>query len=666
MTFLQPFILWGLPLLLIPIIIHLLNRLRHRPQPWAAMQFLRAANQSSINQAKLRQWLVLLFRVLAVIALVFFLSRPLAGGWLGWALSPAPEVVILVLDRSASMETVAGTSGKSRRAQAIELWSDALRALQSSRLVLLDSATRQPQELPGITALAHEQFTGATDTRADIPSLLQRAYAYLRESRSGAAEIWIASDLQESNWSPDDSQWERVMEQFAALPQKVRFRLLSFESPDTRNVSVSLVEAARRIRSGNRELNVVVDLDQSPTSPNPVVLRWTIGESSSQVEVDIPGQTLRWRNNFPLPSVKEIGWGQIEISADANPADNKLYFAFGAESLPTTLIVSAAAPPATRPLQLAGSDLSRSPEDWARVIVPGNFAALPLTNTALIVWSAPAMSGATPALLEQFVNSGGAILFLPQATESLSFAGLSFGEVTTARTNSLFAVTQWNELEGPLSRTQEGFGVPVRNLEVYRRAAIDGAGGVLATFEDGAPFLVRKALGKGEVFFCATSAEPGWSSLADGAVLVPMMQRMLQSGARRVNAASMVECNDLGLIDVSDWTRADANSSSDPRLQAGVYKVQDRFVAVNRPAVENDLNRITSDTARTLFRDVSFRLHEERGTASDRLQGEIWRVFLTLMLVFLLVEGLLILPGSTPADSRPKSKSAAKPAEVPA
>src|SRR5688572_3877226 len=214
MTFLQPFILWGLPLLLIPIIIHLLNRLRHRPQPWGAMRFLRSANQSSISQAKLRQWLVLLFRVLAVVALVFFLSRPLAGGWLGWALSPAPEVVILVLDRSASMETIAGANSKSRREQAIDLWTDALQSFKSSRLVLLDSALQAPQELPGTGGLALPQFTGATDTRADIPGLLQRAYAYLAESRSGAAEIWIASDLQESNWIPDDSQWERIMQQF--------------------------------------------------------------------------------------------------------------------------------------------------------------------------------------------------------------------------------------------------------------------------------------------------------------------------------------------------------------------------------------------------------------------------------------------------------------------
>ena len=116
MTFLQPFILWGLPLVLLPVIIHLINRLRHRPQPWAAMQFLISANRSSTSHAKLRQLLILLFRCLAVLTLVLFISRPLAGGWLGWALSPAPDAILILLDRSASMETkLAGTTVTKRQ-----------------------------------------------------------------------------------------------------------------------------------------------------------------------------------------------------------------------------------------------------------------------------------------------------------------------------------------------------------------------------------------------------------------------------------------------------------------------------------------------------------------------------------------------------------------------
>jgi hypothetical protein len=671
MTFLQPFILWGLPLLLIPVIIHLLNRLRHRPQPWAAMRFLRAANQTSISQAKLRQFLVLLFRVLAIIALILFLSRPLAGGWLGWALSPAPEAIILILDRSASMEAVGGNGGKSLREQAIELWTDALKTFgSSSRLVLLDSATQIPQEIPSINSLAQVQFTGPTDTAADIPGLLQRAYNYLSESRSGASEIWIASDLQESNWSPEDAQWERIQAQFAALKQKVRFRLLTFEESAVRNVSVSLVDAVRRSRGDTRTLNVVIDLEQSNVTPEPIALQWSIGGSSSQTELTISGQSLRWRNNFPLPratSTNESGWGTIEIGADGNGADNRLYFAYGAETRPVAVVVSSGSSAATRPLQLATSDLGRPTEEWTQVVTPDSFSGVPLTNVALVVWFANSLPGAAQALLEDFVNSGGALVIFPFPGSSFEFAGMSFGQVSSAPVEQPFAIGQWSDLEGPLAKTEEGFGVPLKSLEVTQRAAISASGGVLAEFEDGLPFLVRKALGRGEVYLCATSADPDWSSLSDGSVLVPMLQRMLATGGRRVNRAVMTESSDLAGQDLDEWERMDASTApSNPLLHAGIYKVDGKFIAVNRPAAENNLSRLTSDGARLLFQNLPFRLHEERGTGTDRLQGEIWRAFVTLMLIFLVAEGLLILPstGERQPSSRRQPTGRTEPAEV--
>jgi hypothetical protein len=663
MTFLQPYILWGIPLLLIPIIIHLLNRLRHRPQPWGAMRFLQAANRSSISQAKLRQWLVLLFRVLAVVALVFFLSRPMAGGWLGWALSPAPEVVVLVLDRSASMEAQVANTGKTRREQALQLWTDALRSYQSSRLVLVDSATQTAQEIPGVSALAQRTFTGPTDTRADIPTLLQRAYTYLSDSKSGAAEIWIGSDLQESNWAPTDPQWDRLMAQFAALRQKIRFRLLSFGEDSGKNASLNLVEALRTSRGSQRQLNVVLDVQSKEPFTDPLVLRWNMGGNSSQTELKLAGESLRWRNSFPLPNANEPGWGALSLSADANLADNQVFFAYDTERTPTALIVTAT-PERVRPLQLAGSDLSRGTSERAKALSPDNFAAANLTNTALIVWNAPNLPGATPEILSDFVNTGGALLFLPINSSTQSFAGLSFGEITVAKTNAPFTVTKWNELEGPFARTEEGYGVPLRTLEVSQRAGISGGGAVLASFYDGAPFLVRKALGKGEVYFCGTSTEPNWSSLADGAVLVPMLQRLIITGSKRLNSGVMLDCGETATRDGGKWTRIDANVPGNPRFEAGVYRVENKFVAVNRPAAENDPLSLSAEQARHLFRDVPFQLHQERGRVGDRLQGEIWRVFVTLMLFFLILEGLLILPPKVAVNDEAAAVRTREPAEV--
>ena len=125
MTFLDPIFLWGLPLLLAPVIIHLVNRMRHQTMPWAAMRFLMAASRSSMNQARLRQWIVLLLRVLAVTALILFLARPLAGGWVGWAFASAPDAILILLDRSASMEAVDRPGGTSRREAALRLISAA-------------------------------------------------------------------------------------------------------------------------------------------------------------------------------------------------------------------------------------------------------------------------------------------------------------------------------------------------------------------------------------------------------------------------------------------------------------------------------------------------------------------------------------------------------------
>src|SRR5210317_742525 len=119
MSFLQPILLVGLPLALLPIVIHLINQHRHRTVKWAAMMFLLDAKKMTKGMARLRQILILAMRVLAVIALLFAASRPLAGGWLALTGGGADTVLIL-LDRSASMEQQNLESGKSKRVSALE------------------------------------------------------------------------------------------------------------------------------------------------------------------------------------------------------------------------------------------------------------------------------------------------------------------------------------------------------------------------------------------------------------------------------------------------------------------------------------------------------------------------------------------------------------------
>ena len=90
MSFLQPFLLIALPLIALPVIIHLINQRRYQTMRWAAMMFLLAANRMSRGYARLRQWLILLFRMAVIAALILAVSRPLASGWVGLAAGGKP------------------------------------------------------------------------------------------------------------------------------------------------------------------------------------------------------------------------------------------------------------------------------------------------------------------------------------------------------------------------------------------------------------------------------------------------------------------------------------------------------------------------------------------------------------------------------------------------
>lgn len=679
MTFLQPFILWALPLVLLPVIIHLVNRLRHRRQPWAAMRFLLSATLASTSHAKLRQFLILLFRVLAVLALVLFLARPLAGGWMGWMLSAAPDVVLILLDRSASMETkISGNTTK--REQALKLISEAAKQFEgASRFVLIDSATRSPQEIINATTLPELSITAPTDTAADLPAMLQSAFNYLIENRAGSAEIWIASDLQRSNWQPDDARFKTVVTQLASLPQKVRVRLLALNETSERNGSISVQEISRRAKGDQGELQFVIDLQRNTESGERTPIKTVLDGAESETEVALEGQTLRWRYKADLGNKKEPGWGSFQLPADANVSDNKTFFVYGGET-PLRAIVYSEDASSGRFIKLATAAIAKEKEA-AQIVSIAEITSANLEGRSVIFWQG-ALPGAVEAQrIREFVEQGGCAIFFPSGkTDSQQFSGFNWGDVQQADTDKSFHVTKWDEEQGPLSKTDEGLSLPLAQTEFIRRQIIvaasreSAAGGidsqprsheaqphrsVLAAFEDGVPFLARQVVGKGEIYFCASLPNKDWSNLGDGPVLVPMTQRLLQSGSKRLQQVSSISCGELSQPDQQkQWTAVDTMTRKDIQTQAGVFRSGDRLVAVNRPVSEDDPEILETNEAEKLFAGISFQMLQERQKKTDALHGEIWRVFLFGMLIFLVGESLLILPGKIHAE---ESRSAPKP-----
>jgi hypothetical protein len=643
MTFLEPLLLWGLPVALLPVLIHLFNRLRHRSIEWGAMMFLLAATRKSTKYAKLRQWLILLFRVLAVLVLILAISRPLAGGWLGWMLHAAPDVIVMVLDRSSSMEARMPGGNVSKRAEAVRIMAEGAKSYtESSRFVLFDTALRTPTEIGDPSAIPQLSVTAGTDTAADIPATLQAVLEWAERTKVGNFEIWLASDLQASNWQPESERWKILSTQMAGLPQGVKVRLLTLEQAPTSDAwAVSVSEVLRRPRSEPPEVEVVFTVDRN--NPAPATLPVSIGAEGSraQVDLELSGQSYRHRHKLVVDSATSTGWGKIELPADDNPRDNAAFYVYG-PPVPVRTLVVANEVGVGRLLRIAAAPFPGETNQMAEVITPDRAETVTWADYAMVLWHAPLPKGAVATGLKEYLNQGGAVWLFANGDPG-QFEGISFGDVQLAEAEKPWPITQWQRNEGLLANTEENLALPMNELAITRRQALGGVPGVLASFEDRNPFIVRKLVGKGELIACGASVEAEWSNLREGLVLVPAVQRLLAVGGRRFTQGGMMACGQVAATEAGEtWTSVEG--VKDIRLHAGVYRSGNRLVAVNRPAAENEVEILEAAKVRGLFPGVKLQMFGEQKQGESRLQAELWRMFLFTMLLFMVAEAFLILP----------------------
>jgi len=644
MSFLQQSLLWGLLAVAIPIVIHLLNRKRHRTVKWAAMEFLLKATRESRGKKKLKHLIILACRGLAIAALIFAISRPIIGDFFGWG-SQRVDTVILILDRSASMEQQApGNTSKSKRTSAIENVQNALKELGNPRLILIDSASGKTQSIPSPDALAEINATSATDTHSAIPALISTAIDYVMASSSGNSEIWVASDLQKTDWAPDQGSWDSIRTGLNELPQKTTLRILAIASPPTGNTSIRVLSSRR---SGD-ELLLDLELtrpdeDYSSTS---IPVTFSINGARSSEKITLNGQSYQFQKRLPIGGSNASGHGFVSIPGDTNPRDNASFFAYGEDSPTKTYLISEGGE-SSRWLTLASAPPGFG-NNQSVLLSPESAHQIDWLNTALIIWQAPLPDQIIAQEFTRYIQSGGAALILPPRGESEStYLGIQWGDLTQSTRDEFFIVDDWNQTEGPLKNGVEGTQIPVSKFKAIKRRSILGEATVLASWEDATPFLVRRILGDGTAIFAASLPDYRWSNLADADVLLPLIQRMITTGDERFGSTFAAVTGSINQQNISNevLTRLDSyaeSQSSNAPYHSGVWQFGARTLATNRPKAEDQWQIISNAQLSTLFEGTSFKLFEDKGQ-SDALAQEIWRAFLIAMLIFLITEAILCL-----------------------
>ena len=658
MSFLQPLLLFALPLAALPIIIHLINQRRYQTVRWAAMMFLLAANRMSRGYARIRQWLIMAMRIAAIAVLVFAVSRPLAGGWVGWTAGGRAETTLVLLDRSPSMQQTGSAGGGSKLESSRTQLVETFKTLGSARWVLIESATNRPRDLESASVLPNAPGAEAVSAASDIPGMLQAARDYIRDNRAGNTEVWICSDLRNNDWNADSGRWPTLRDAFLEFPQTIRFHLLAYPQTAPENLSVRVTDV-RRVKAGDAaELVISLRLTREGVSDDKekaqtksvVPIHFEVDGARSEVTVEMTGSKFELREHrITLDKTHERGWGRVSIPADANMADNDYWFVFD-QPAPRQAAIVTDDPRAARPLQLA-AEISPDPaiKCSAEVIELDRLSAVEWEKLALLLWQAPLPEGDTAKLVKAFIDRGGQVIFFPpHAPDATEFLGAHW--TSWVNPPQEIPVETWRGDQDLLVHSQSGAALPVGQLQVRRYCGMEGELTPLATLKGGAPLFARATTSTGAAYFCTTTPAASDSSLAtSGVVLYVAVQRAQSGGAEVLGNTRQLLAGDPSGEDPAKWKRiagADTGLSTEYALHAGVYQSGggERLLAVNRPAREDAAPVLADSRVAELFRGLDFsRVDDQAGRVSSLVQ-EIWRLFLATMLVAMVAEAVLCMP----------------------
>jgi hypothetical protein len=663
MTFLNPIWLFALPLVLIPILIHLLNQRRHRTIDWGAMQFLLSAKRMSRGMARLKQWLIMAMRMLVIAGLIFVITRPLSSGFVGSLTGGKPETVVVVLDRSASMQQQRLQTGQTKLSLGKQKIAQALKTLGGSpSLVLVDGFSDKPIELEDAEDLLDLPATEPTEAESDIAAMLDTTLNYINDNQTGRTDVWICSDSGSNDWRPENTRWKAINSGFSKL-EGVRFHLLNFAQPVESNYALNLTRYDRVDSLGKSELVIDLTIErngQSTMSSDSVPVTFNINGIRSTLEVEIDGETASVNGHvIPIDPELKIGWGKVELPLDASPSDNAWHFAF-AQALPRKTVIVTDLPKIHRAISLAAStSIDENSEYLSKVVSSDRVGEIDWQETAILVWQAEFPDELTAKQIERFVEMGRTVIFMPPDNPGdASFAGVQWKQWSSFDSEGE-PINYWNNRSGLLAKTRNGDALPVDALRVYRHSTAEGDLQVLAKLKDETPILSRANSDAGMIYFLGTWPSATHSNLGrEGVTLFAMVHRMIAAGAESLGAAKQFDAGTIPAKQanrlpsltleeaIDDLTLAENNS-----LRAGIYGDDKQLIALNRSAAEDRGDVIERTEMDDLFSGLDYHVVDEQLTNNASLASEIWKLFIVLAGIALLVEAVLCMPPKPEAEA---------------
>jgi len=567
MTFLNPFVLFGLAAAAIPVLLHLLNLRKLRTIDFSSVRFLKELQKTSMRRLRIRQLLLLIIRTLLIAALVMAFSRPaLRVKLAGFGSTGASSTMIIILDDSPSMNLhdergTAFTRAAQTASRLIDL------AAEGDRLYLIPlSELRAGNALPAPRSAesAREALGRMSTSPVSVPlsDALEQIRPLLAASPDANREVIFVSDGQASqlpgHGTPRDS----------AGSFDPRATLFLCSSPPLRhdNAGVTGGEILTKIVSDRKPVQFQAQISNAGDQPvqGLVASLYADGARVAQRSVDMPPRgEIRPVFSFTVKRRGILGCS-VQIEDDGFDADNT--YAFVVE-VPEhiNVLLTGPAPGSTRLATLAltlGGDS----------LLAGNITAAQGTNAglasadlahfdAIVVCGFEGITGAASRAIARFVTEGGGLILFPGQAAPPPDGGLfrdlglpaPGGAPVTASAGSFLSfssVDYAHPLFEGLFDAKRGTGREQRGIESPKIVtSLPLSAGEKGTrvigLTNGSAFLVDYRAGSGRVLLFAVEAGTAWSDFPVKGLFAPLLHRAIAYTGSRSTGGKTLEPGDL-------------------------------------------------------------------------------------------------------------------------
>jgi len=677
MNFLFPTFLIGLAAIAIPIIIHLFNFRKYKKVYFTNVQFLKELKQESDSKSKLKEWLILAMRILAIACLVFAFAQPFIPGKVKTI--QGEKAISIFIDNSFSMEITnkKGTLLENAKQYATEI-ANTFNASDKFQLLTNDFEGKHQRLVSKeefIEQLNEVKISSATKSINDV---IKRQQDFLQNSSFKNKRIFLLSDFQKNTSVISKSDIDTIIA-ISFIPisssevNNVYIDSVWFETPVQQFETQQIIHAII-INKSNKDIeNGSLKLYINDTQVSLASFDVTAGNKK---DVDI---------SFKV-KIKGINKGVLKIEDYPITYDDNFYFSFNAQTTIKALVING------KDTKTAGNFRSLMQDDSLFIYKENNESLIDYSlfaNTNIIILNEVVniTSGLTSEL-QKFVSNGGSVVVFPNKKPALESYNTSFKnlqlpqlvKLDTSNTKTQTINFEQGLYEGVFDKIDQRMDLPkvFEHFEFTKTTNSNSQNLVL--LQNGQFLISVNPLGSGKIYLFSIPSDETSSNLLKHALFVPTLIKMSilslkpspiyykTSINETISLSNASNFSDKPLhiikedkkVDIIPEHRLLNNATTlftqNQITEAGQYAVQEdtsivKDLAFNFDRKESDMNFMSQEELQKQIdenglKNMSIIMPDEKiltNVLQEATDGKkLWKLFLILAMVFLAAEILII------------------------